>query len=147
MLPLLRELLDLAIVVGLMGYCYWLGRERHAHRLRKAEAEARALAHTAKLAATERDEARAEARRHLEHLRIAHPDHFTPNVLGERLCGCGGQWPCPAPPECPHCEGSRFEPGTEVEGDWDSAAKMHHPYTGEPCSACNGTGKTTPADT
>jgi hypothetical protein len=48
---------------------------------------------------TERDDARAEAARHLEHLRIAHPDHFTPNVLGERLCGCGGQWPCPATAE------------------------------------------------
>jgi hypothetical protein len=38
MSPLLRELLSRAIVVGLMGYCYWLGRERHADRLRKAEA-------------------------------------------------------------------------------------------------------------
>lgn len=38
----------------------------------------------------------AERDRHLEHLRIAHPAHFTPNVLGERSCGCGGQWPCPA---------------------------------------------------
>jgi hypothetical protein len=42
---------------------------------------------------------------------------------------------------CPRCDGSRFEPGTETEGDWDSAAMRHHPYTGEPCSACNGTGK------
>jgi hypothetical protein len=39
------------------------------------------------------------------------------------------------------CEGSMVEPGTEAEGDWDSTAMGHHPYTGEPCTACNGTGK------
>jgi hypothetical protein len=47
-----------------------------------------------------------------------------------------------APMACPRCDGSRFEPGTEADGDWDSAAMRHHPYTGEPCTACNGTGKT-----
>lgn len=44
---------------------------------------------------------------------------------------------------CPRCEGSRVEPGTEAEGDWDPAAMRHHPYTGDPCTACNGTGKAT----
>jgi hypothetical protein len=48
-----------------------------------------------------------------------------------------------APTPCPRCNGSRFEPGTEAEGDWDSAAMRHHPYTGEPCTACNGSGKAT----
>lgn len=47
-------------------------------------------------AEAERDKARAEAARHLDHLRIAHPAHFTPNVLGQRMCGCGGAWPCQA---------------------------------------------------
>lgn len=64
------------------------------------------------------------------------------------------EWPCPpvlaaldtpdtAPetPACPRCEGNRFEPGTEEEGDWDSTATRHHPPTGEPCTACGGTGK------
>jgi len=46
-----------------------------------------------------------------------------------------------APMPCPRCEGSMVEPGTGAEGDWDSAAMRHHPYTGEPCTACNGTGK------
>lgn len=50
----------------------------------------------------------------------------------------------PSTPEslCPRCEGSKFEPGTEAEGDWDSAAMRHHPPTGEPCAACDGTGTT-----
>ena len=39
-------------------------------------------------------QAECEAARHLEHLRIAFPRHFTPNVIGQRLCGCDGQWPC-----------------------------------------------------
>ena len=59
--------------------------------------EALALLHRAEQAEAERDQARAEARRHLEHLRMAHPNHFEVNVIGERMCGCGGQWPCPAP--------------------------------------------------
>jgi hypothetical protein len=45
-------------------------------------------------AEAERDQARAEAARRLEHLRAAFPRHFTPNVIGQRLCGCDGQWPC-----------------------------------------------------
>lgn len=38
---------------------------------------------------------------------------------------------------CPRCEGSMIEPGSE---DYDPAVHMHNPTTGEPCSACNGTG-------
>lgn len=41
---------------------------------------------------------------------------------------------------CPHCGGGGAEPGTEAEGDWDSAAMRHHPYTAEPCSVCHGSG-------
>lgn len=53
----------------------------------------------------------------------------------------------PAAPPCPRCGGSMVEPGTEEEGDWDSAAMRHHPYTGEPCTACNGSGKAAPETT
>jgi len=42
---------------------------------------------------------------------------------------------------CLRCDGYMIEPGTEQEGDWDDAAKMHHPVTGEPCTLCKGTGK------
>jgi hypothetical protein len=48
----------------------------------------------------------------------------------------GGQ-----PKPCPRCEGSKVEPGTEQEGDWVPGAMAHLPYTDEPCTACQGTGK------
>jgi hypothetical protein len=48
----------------------------------------------------------------------------------------GGQ-----PKPCPRCEGSMVEPDTEQEGDWVPGAMAHLPYTGEPCTACQGTGK------
>jgi hypothetical protein len=44
---------------------------------------------------------------------------------------------------CPRCDGAGAEPGTE---EWNDIAHMHDPHTGEPCSACNGTGKA-PTDT
>jgi hypothetical protein len=37
-MPFLMELLRVVLTIALFGYCYWLGFDRHAHRLRKAEA-------------------------------------------------------------------------------------------------------------
>lgn len=73
----------------------------------------------------ERDEARAEAARHLEHLRIAHPAHFTPNVLGQRMCGCGGAWPCQAERNQVLAEAAREEPTHSLPEDRDAAIVAH----------------------
>lgn len=54
---------------------------------------------------------------------------------------CGYCDVCATEENCPHCDGSKIEPGTEEPGDWDSAAMRHHPYTGEPCIVCKGHGK------
>lgn len=57
-------------------------------------------------------------------------------------------WPCPtiaaldAPgggQDCPRCEGSMFEPGTEEE-EWVPGAMTPLPPSGEPCTACGGSG-------
>jgi hypothetical protein len=60
----------------------------------------------------------------------------------------GRRPPLPPPAEvdedvqpCSRCEGSKVEPGTEQEGDWVPGAMAHLPYTGEPCTVCQGTGK------
>lgn len=43
----------------------------------------------------DRDRLAAEAERLRDQLYQAHPAHMTPNVLGQRLCGCDQRWPCP----------------------------------------------------
>jgi hypothetical protein len=56
--------------------------------------------------------------------------------------GTNPPYPFTCPGEtCPRCEGSKVEPGTEQEGDRVPGAMAHLPYTGEPCTACQDTGK------
>jgi hypothetical protein len=70
--------------------------------------------------------------------------HIGNGANAEDCPACSGTNPsypfiCPGEP-CPRCEGSMVEPGTEQEGDWVPGAMAHLPYTGEPCTACNGSG-------
>lgn len=67
------------------------GRKGHGERLR---ADLAAVIRENNSLSRSGAQAECEAARHLEHLRIAFPRHFTPNLIGQRLCGCDGEWPC-----------------------------------------------------
>lgn len=89
---------------------------QHAATVRAERDELQALADAQATAAREAaEDHRDETARLLEHLRIAHPRHFTPNVLGDRLCGCIEQWPCGEHVNLPDAETHLYRVFTDAD--------------------------------